>query len=220
MIITHTILIVHTANSLNSRRSHEHSQLGLLLGMENGGSVVSVISWRLLNLLEVRQHCSPEGARPPLVPGHTASPPCCHLPYGLAKKISPPWTQLFSHTLFTRTQPSGLHLSRTHKRDPGGPLASKHIEFSDCEPYLSRGQGTPRKRINNTLVLTESQCVSGGERFRSESLVCVYIYVWPSHIEAAGFPPKSQFPGPPKRVGMSPGGSKPGLSVEIPALMP
>ena len=182
--------------------------------------MVSVISWRLLNLLEVRQHCSPEGARPPLVPGHTACPPCCHLPYGLAKKISPPWTQLFSHTLFTRTQPSGLHLSRTHKRDPGGPLASKHIEFSDCEPYLSRGQGTPRKRINNTLVLTESQCVSGGERFRSESLVCVYIYVWPSHIEAAGFPPKSQFPGPPKRVGMSPGGSKPGLSVEIPALMP
>lgn len=51
--------------------------------------------------------------------------------------------------------------------------------------------------------------------------MCVYIYMWPSHIEAAGFPPKSHSSqGPPKRVGISSGGSGPGLSMEISALMP
>ena len=51
--------------------------------------------------------------------------------------------------------------------------------------------------------------------------MCVYIYTWPSHIEAAGFPPKSHSSqGPPKRVGMSPGGSGPGLQMSISALVP
>lgn len=174
--------------------------------MENGDGMVSMISLRLLNLLEVRQRCSPEGTRPPVAPGHTACPPYCHFSYGLAK-ISPPQKQLFSHPLFTRTQLSGPHLPRTHKRDPGGPNASKHIEFSSCEPYLSRELGTPRKRINNTQVLTESKCVSVVGSDLGVRVVCVYIYMWPGHIEAAGFHPKSHSSqGPPKRVGMSPGG--------------
>lgn len=128
-----------------------------------------------MNLLEVRQRCSPEGTRPPPAPGHTACPPYCHLPYGLAK-ISPPRKQLFSHALFTRTQLSGPHLPRTHKRGPGGPHASKHIEFSGCEPYLSRELGTPRKRIN-TQVLTESKCVSVVGSDLGVRVLCVYIYI-------------------------------------------
>lgn len=143
--------------------------------------MVSMISWRLESL-EVRQHCSPEGAGPPPAPGHTACPPYCHLPYGLAK-ISPPQKQLFFSCFIYKDPALRPHLPRTHKRGPGGPHASKDIEFSGREPYLSRELGTPRKRINNTQVLTESKCVSvmGSNLGVRVLCACVYIYVAQPH---------------------------------------
>lgn len=87
-----------------------------------------------------------------------------------------PKTTVFSSFTYkdTALRPSP---SQNPQKDPGGPNASKHIEFSSCEPYLSRELGTPRKRINNTQVLTESKCVSVVGSHLGQSCVCVYIYV-------------------------------------------